>query len=88
MKKINEIYNEVKQTKVSGKEMKCMPLEEFYDEHLRLCKVLLEGSREELISEYEKQHEELEKCLKEHGMTMEDIKNDNDNDEDDYDDDE
>jgi len=83
MAKINEIYKEVEKTKVKGKEMKCMPLDEYYDEHLRLCKVLLEGSREELIAEYEKQHEELEKCLEEHGMTMEDIKNDSDMDEDD-----
>lgn len=88
MKKINEIYNEGKENKVKGREMKSMPLEEFYHEHLRLCKVLLEGSREELIAEYERQHEELEKCLEEHGMTMENIKNDNDNDEDNNDDDE
>lgn len=73
MKKINEIYNEGKKNEVKGKEMKCMPLDEFFKEHIRLCKILLEGSREELIAEYEKQHEELEKCLEHHGLSMDDI---------------
>lgn len=74
MKKLNEVYNEGKGNKIKDKEMKCMPLDEFFKEHIRLCKILLEGSREELIAEYERQHEELEKCLEHHGMTMEDIK--------------
>ena len=32
MAKINEIYKEVAKTKVKGKEMKSMPIDEFYDE--------------------------------------------------------
>jgi len=71
---IKKIYSEVeseKKNKIKEK-MAYMSLEEFIKEHKNLIEVLKEGSREELLAEAEKQEDELEKCLKKHGIEEED----------------
>ena len=71
---LKNLYDETeneKKNKVKEKEVYTMPLEEFIDEHRDLIKILREGSREELLAEAEEQEDELEECLKEHGLSEE-----------------
>ena len=73
---IKDVYNEVeseKKNQIKESEMYSMPLSEYIEEHQCLIKTLREGSREELLAEAEEQEEELEECLKEHGMSEDDI---------------
>ncbi len=73
---LKDIYKKIennKKNEVKGKEMYSMPLDEYIEEHKCLIKTLREGSREELLAEAEKQEEELEECLEEHGMSKDDI---------------
>jgi len=70
---IKDIYKEIENDKSNtpkGKKKVEMDVEEFIDEHKELIKVLREGSREELLAMAEEQEEELEECLKEHGMSQ------------------
>jgi hypothetical protein len=79
---IKDLYKEVeneKMNKVRESEIYSMPLDEFIEEHKCLIKTLREGSREELLAEAEKQEEELEECLKEHGMEADDMDDDEEN---------
>lgn len=72
---IKDLYKEVeseKKNKVKDSKMYYMPLADFIEEHKCLIKTLREGSREELLAEAEEQEEELEECLKEHGMSEDD----------------
>jgi aspartate aminotransferase-like enzyme len=72
MDSLKKVYSNVekdKKNQVGNKDVYTMPLQEFIDEHKDLIKILREGSREELLAEAEEQEEELEECLKEHGMS-------------------
>lgn len=78
---IKKLYKEAemeKKNKVMDKKMHSMPLDEFIEEHTKLPKLLREGSREELLAEANKQEEELEKCLKDHGMSAEEDEEEDD----------
>lgn len=69
---LKNLYNEVENEKknmVKEDQMYSMPLDEFIEEHKKLIEILREGSREELLAEAESQEDELEECLKEHGMS-------------------
>lgn len=72
---IKDLYNEAKANKVDDK-MYSMPLDDYIEEHKKLIKILREGSREELLAEAEDQEDELEECLKEHGMSEDDTMED------------
>lgn len=68
---IKNIYNQVendKKNQVNDSNVVTMDLQEYLDEHKELVKTLREGSREELLAEAEKQEEEMEECMKEHGI--------------------
>jgi len=52
-------------------------LEDFLEEHVELIKILRKGSRDELLKEADDQEKELEGCLKDHGMTMSDVRDEN-----------
>jgi len=72
-KKINEIYEESQENKVKGGYKVTMSFEEFAKEHIELIKILLSGSREELIHEAKEQKDELCKYAKEYGYSYEDL---------------
>ena len=77
---LKEVYKEAEKEKenmVKEDTEYSMPLDEFIEEHKKLIKILREGSREELLAEAESQEEELEECLKEHGM-VDDAEEEND----------
>jgi len=73
MASIKEVYKAVEDGKANQVDSKTysMPLDEFIDEHKDLIKILREGSREELLTEAQEQEDELEECLKEHGIAEE-----------------
>jgi uncharacterized protein YqeY len=78
---IKKLYKEAemeKKNKVMDKKMYSMPLDKFIKEHKDLVEILREGSREELLAEAERQEEELEKCLKDHGMSAEEDEEEDD----------
>lgn len=69
---LKNLYKEVeknKKNRIKDSEIYTMPVSEFIDEHKSLIKILREGSREELLAEANKQEEELEECLEEHGIS-------------------
>ena len=67
---LTKIYSEIEKEKKNSVKSKTvsMDLNDYIEEHNNLIEVLREGSREELLAEAEKQEDELEECLKEHGM--------------------
>jgi hypothetical protein len=72
--KIKEVYEDSVKNKVKGKDLISMPFNDFVKEHLCLIKILLEGSREDLINESESQKKELCKYLKERGLDFDEAK--------------
>ena len=74
---LKKLYDEVKSDKmnqVKSPETYSMDLEDFFEEHVELIKILRSGSRDELLKEADDQEKELEGCLKQHGMTMADVR--------------
>jgi hypothetical protein len=61
---LNQVYGKGK-----DKSVVTMDIQEFIDEHKNLIEILREGSREELLAEAEEQENELDECMKEHGIT-------------------
>ena len=74
---LRKLYDEAKNEKMnqaSGPETYSMDLEDFIEEHVELIKILRSGSRDELLKEADDQEKELTGCLKQHGMTMADVR--------------
>jgi hypothetical protein len=64
---LKDTYNEAQKNKVKDKVVK-MTLDDFIEEHVKLVKILKEGSREELLAEAKEQKKELCEYLKEFGI--------------------